>query len=418
MATVLPFAGMRPPGNLAAQVAAPPYDVISSSEARQLAANNPLSFLHINKPEIDLPEDIDIHSDAVYEQGRLNMERFLAEGVLLRDAKPAFYLYRQALEQNGQVLHAQTGIVGLVSADEYERDVIRKHELTRPEKEDDRVKHMQAVQAQTGPVFLTYRAEEKIEYLVTEHCKAQPEFDFTSDNVRHQLWLLTEPDLLEEITALFSTVPTLFIADGHHRSAAAVRYRDYCREQNSKHTGDEAYNFFMAVLFPHDQLNILGYHRVVRDLGSMDAESFLDALREHYDISPNKNEAMPTAPGQFGLYLDGQWYRIILKAPVEHANAVSALDASILQDTVFSPLLNINDVRVDPRVDFIGGIRGQSALEAAVDSGEFASAFACYPISVEELMTVAEQGKLMPPKTTWFEPKLKSGLVIHYLKEE
>lgn len=416
MATVLPFAGMRPPGKLAEQVAAPPYDVISSGEARQLAENNPLSFLHINKPEIDLPEDVDVHSDAVYEQGRQNMERFLAEGIFARDAHPAFYLYRQALEQDGQVLHAQTGIVGLVSADEYEKDIIRKHELTRPEKENDRVKHMQAVQAQTGPVFLTYRTEEKIERLVAEHCRASPEFDFTSDNVRHQLWPLTDKDLLNEISSLFATVPTLFIADGHHRSAAAVRYRDYCREQNTQHTGNEAYNFFMAVLFPHDQLNILGYHRVVRDLGGMDAQAFLDALAEHYEIKPNKTEAMPTTHGQFGLYLDGQWYRLTLKNPAAlHSNTVSALDVSILQDTVFSPLLDIKDVRVDPRVDFIGGIRGQGALEQAVDSGEFAAAFACYPISVEQLMTISGQGELMPPKTTWFEPKLKSGLVIHYL---
>ena len=412
MATVLPFAGMRPPSEIVEQVAAPPYDVLSSLEARELAKKNPYSFLHINKPEIDLPLEVDVYSDAVYAQGSENISRFINKGILVRDSIPAFYIYRQSLGD-----HEQTGIVCLVSIDEYENNLIRKHELTRPQKENDRVKHMQAVSAQTGPVLMIYGAEKKLSDIVSQCDQEAPEYDFDSDSVRHQLWLVDNSKLLLEISDAFTSVQELYIADGHHRSAAAARYREICRTNNSNHTGDEPYNFFMAVLFPHDELNILGYHRVVRDLNGMDPQSFLDGLAKMYNITPTKTHAMPAASGQFGLYLDGQWYQLVLKN-CENLDGKGEendelLDVTVLQDTVLSPLLGIIDIRSDNRIDFVGGMRGQNGIENAVNSGEFVAGFACYPVRIEQLMTVASQNKLMPPKSTWFEPKLKSGLVIH-----
>ncbi len=409
MATVRPFAAYRPPSELSEKVAAPPYDVINSLEARELAEDNPVSFLHITKPEIDLPVDADPYSDEVYARARENMAQFLEKGIFRADGEACFYLYRQSMSLSTGV-HSQTGIVGLVSADEYESNVIRKHELTRPQKENDRVRHMDAVQAQTGPVFLTYRLDKALADLMASRCEAEPEVEFSSDGVEHQLWVINEAEVIEQISTQFSHIPTLFVADGHHRSAAAVRYRDKRRNENPAHTGDEAYNAFMAVLFPHNQLNILGYHRVIRDLGGLDAQGLLDAVAEHYDIQPAKSEAMPERANQFGLYLDGQWYRLVVKT-----NPRDALDVSILHDTILEPVLGIKDERSDSRLDFVGGIRGQHGLEKAVDSGEFVAAIACYPVSIEQLMSVAKQDKLMPPKSTWFEPKLKSGLLIHKL---
>jgi uncharacterized protein (DUF1015 family) len=410
MATVLSFAGMRPPPQLADQVAAPPYDVINSDEARELAENNPNSFLHINKPEIDLPSDVDVYSDVVYAQGSENIARFIKEGILVQDSAPGFYIYRQSLGD-----HEQTGIVCLVSADDYENNLIKKHELTRPQKENDRVRHMQAVNAQVGPVLMIYAAEKKLSDIVHQCCQKAPEYDFDSDSVRHQLWLVDESALLQEISEVFTSVPKLYVADGHHRSAAAVRYREMCKEKNPDHTGKEPYNFFLAVLFPHDELNILGYHRVVRDLNGMDPQSFLDELAKTYDITPTQTQAMPAAAEQFGLYLDGQWYQLVLQNRDNLGAEDELLDVAILQDTVLSPLLDIHDIRSDKRIDFIGGIRGQAGIEKAVNSGEFVAGFTCYPVRIEQLMAVASQDKLMPPKSTWFEPKLKSGLVIHNL---
>jgi len=411
MATVLSFAGMRPPPQLADQVAAPPYDVINSEEARELAENNPHSFLHINKPEIDLPREVDVYSDAVYEKGSENITRFIKEGILVQDSAPGLYIYRQSLGD-----HEQTGIVCLVSADDYENNLIKKHELTRPQKENDRVQHMQAINAQVGPVLMIYAAEKKLSDIVQQCCQKAPEYDFDSDSVRHQLWLVDESVLLQEISEAFISVPELYVADGHHRSAAAVRYREMCRTKNPNHTGKEPYNFFLAVLFPHDELNILGYHRVVRDLNGMDSQSFLDELAKTYDIRTTTIHAMPVAAEQFGLFLEGQWYQLVLQNRDNlGAEGDELLDVAILQNTVLSPLLDIHDIRSDKRIDFIGGIRGQAGIEKAVNSGEFVAGFACYPVRIEQLMTVASQNKLMPPKSTWFEPKLKSGLVIHNL---
>ena len=410
MATVLPFRGMRPLPALAANVAAPPYDVVSSDEARALAHGNSLSFLHISKPEIDCDPAVDVYSDAVYDTGRANMARFISDGILSLDGSPCFYLYRQSLGE-----HSQTGVVGLVSIDEYENDVVRKHELTRPVKENDRTRHMQAVQAQTGPVFLTYRAQNALDDLMADCADGVPVNDFISYGVQHEFWVINDAVIGDRISSLFQHVPTLFVADGHHRSAAAMRYRALRRDANPQHTGKEAYNYFMAVLFPHDQLNILGYHRVIRDLGEYDATGFLAALEDNFTVKASAAR-LPDAPEQFSLYLAGQWYRLDFRQPSDAiADSVSRLDVSILQDSLLAPLLGITDQRTDDRVDFIGGARGLAVLEKAVDNDGFAAAIACHPVAIEQLMTIAGEGKLMPPKSTWFEPKLKSGLVIHKL---
>lgn len=412
MATVLPFTGMRPRQDLAERVAAPPYDVVSSAEARALVRGNPYSFLHISKPEIDLDPGVDVYSDKVYNRGRESIEQFIADGIFRMDDNPGFYLYRQTLGK-----HVQTGIVALVSADDYENGIIRKHELTRPDKETDRTRHMQAVKAQTGPVFLTYRSETGLSLLMTQCALSEPVNDFTSDGVRHQFWLITETAVQQQIKSGFQLIPHLYVADGHHRSAAAVRYRALCRDNNPDHDGSEAYNYFMAVLFPHNQLNILGYHRVIRDLGDYTSDTFLDALGAHFDISDSPVPVLPAAAHSFGLYLKGRWHTLTFRPPASGIrDAVAALDVSILQDTILTPLLGITDPRTDARVDFIGGARGTAALEQAVDSGDYKAAFTCFPVTIEQLMTIADAGRLMPPKSTWFEPKLKSGLVIHKLE--
>jgi uncharacterized protein (DUF1015 family) len=421
VATVLPFAGIRPQAKLAEQVAAPPYDVVNSTEARELARGNPHCFLHISKPEIDLPPETDSHDDCVYQKGRENLDCFLAESILSKDLHPCFYLYRQSIEdpkgnKAEAVQHSQTGFVGLVSADDYEADVIKKHELTRPDKENDRVRHMAALAAQTGPVFLTYQGEHALQLIMDKWSQPQPVYDFVSDGVRHQFWTVTDEDAIAQISSHFEKIPALFVADGHHRSAAAVRYRAMRREQNPQHTGKEAYNYFMAVMFPHDQLNILAYNRVVKDLGTYDKQLFLAALSADFEVTVCAQGVLPERSGSFGLYLDAQWYRLDYRAINNAAvDLVSGLDVSILQDKILSPLLGIADPRTDPRIDFIGGIKGLPALEQAVDSGEYAAAFTFFPVSIKALMQIAEQGKLMPPKSTWFEPKLKSGLILHAL---
>jgi len=411
VATVVPFTGMRPRQELADKVAAPPYDVVSSEKARALADGNPLSFLHISKPEIDLDPSVDVYSDAVYDRARANMDRSLAEGIFTPDPLPCFYCYRQTLGD-----HCQTGIVALVSANEYENGTIKKHELTRPAKENDRTRHMAAVRAQVGPVFLTYRADATLKDRVSRSTAGTPVNDFVVEGVRHQLWIMDDTSVLESVTNLFAAVPVLFVADGHHRSAAAVRYRAQCRDANPGHTGTEPYNYFMAVLFPHDELTLLGYHRVIRDLGAYDVPGFLVALGEVFHITPSQAPVTPMRPQVFGLYLAGHWYALALKDQYQPAtDVVSSLDVAILQDHVLTPLLAIRDPRTDDRIDFIGGARGLAALAEAVDNGGYAAAFACHPVTIEQLIAIAEEDRLMPPKSTWFEPKLKSGLVMHWL---
>lgn len=414
MAVVRPFRGLRPKKELAEQVAAPPYDVLDSEEAREMAKGNPYTFLHVNKPEIDLDPSVDLYDERVYEKGAENLRKFIREGFVFQDEKPKFYIYRQIMGS-----HQQTGLVACASVDEYEQDRIKKHELTRQEKEDDRVKHILHQNAQVGPVFLTYRAREEIDRTIAEITKGDPEYDFTSDDgVRHTLWVVNDDSLIRKIEELFSQVDVLYVADGHHRSAAAMRVREIKKNANPQHTGKEEYNYFLTVIFPHNQMQILDYNRVVKDLNGLDEASFLKKVKEKFEVTPMP-EGQPFKPNrthEFGMYLNGRWYKLTAKpGSYDENDPVKRLDVSILQENLLAPILGIGDPRKDKRIDFVGGIRGLSELEKRVNSGNWAVAFALYPTSIEELMAIADAGKIMPPKSTWFEPKLKSGLVVHLL---
>ncbi len=413
MAIVKPFRGLRPRPDLADKVAAPPYDVLDSNEARQMAKGNPISFLHVNKPEIDLDPKIDLYDPRVYQKGAENLKKFITDGIMFQDKKPMFYVYRQIMGD-----HQQTGLVACASIDEYERDLIKKHELTRPDKEDDRVNHINTVNAQVGPVFLTYKAQKPIDQLIEKITATEPEYDFISpDKVRHILWLVEDAQLIRKIIDLFATIDYLYVADGHHRSAAAQRVRDIRRRANPQHKGTEEYNYFLSVIFPHDQMMILDYNRVVKDLHGLSTDEFLEKVKTKFEVELiGKEPYKPKKHKEFGMYLDGKWYRLTAKPKsYNEKDPVKRLDVSILQDNLLEPILGIGDPRKDKRIDFVGGIRGLKELEKRVKSGDWKVAFALYPTSIEELMTIADSGKIMPPKSTWFEPKLKSGLVVHLL---
>ncbi len=413
MARIEPFRAWRPRPDLAERVASPPYDVINTEEARELAGGNPLSFLHVVKPEIDLPPGTDPYAPEVYEKGAENLRRLIADGVLIREGRPALYLYRQRMGG-----HVQTGVVAGASVDEYEADLIKKHEHTRRAKEDDRTRHVEALNANTGPVFLTYRARPEIDALVAELTAGEPVYGFTApDGVVHTLWVVDDPADRDRLREAFAGVPVLYVADGHHRSAAAVRVRAKRREANPAHTGEEPYNFFLSVIFPHDQMMIMDYNRVVRDLAGMDEAAFLDRVRERFDVEA-ASEPKPREPRTFGMYLGGRWYRLRAKDGTYPADdPVRSLDVAILQDNLLAPVLGIGDPRSDERIDFVGGIRGTAELERLVDSGRWAVAFAMHPTSIDQLFAVADAGKVMPPKSTWFEPKLRSGLIVRPLED-
>ncbi|MEZ4301736.1 MAG: DUF1015 family protein [Polyangiaceae bacterium] len=405
MATVEPFQAFRPPQADAVSVASPPYDVINTREARELARDNPKSFLHVSRPEIDLPEDTDDHDDAVYAQGTKNLTALIANGALLQDPEPHLYLYAQQMGD-----HRQVGVVGCASVAEYEADLIKKHEKTRADKEDDRTRHIEELGAHDEPVFLTYRADPEIDALVADATKAPPIYDFTTaDDIRHTLWVLGR----EGTAALherFKAVPVLYVADGHHRSAAAARVHKKLRGDGGQH------HAFLAVIFPHDQMKILPYNRVVRDLQGRSPEALLATLRERMDIEPRADgaAATPTAPRQFGLYLAGKWYLATArKGTFDESDPVKSLDCSICQDQILEPVFGVTDPRRDKHVDFVGGIRGIAELERRVDSGAFTLALHLYPTQIEQLFSVSDAALLMPPKSTWFEPKLRSGLFIH-----
>ncbi len=413
MARLEPFRAWRPALGLAERVASPPYDVLSTEEARRMAEGNPHSFLHVVKPEIDLPEGTDLYSPEVYATGAENLRRLVDEGVLIREERPAFYLYRQRMGD-----HVQTGVVAGASVDEYEADLIKKHEHTRRAKEDDRTRHVEALNANTGPVFLAYKARKEIDRLVERLTAAEPTYDFTAeDGIRHTLWVVDDPAAVEELRAAFAGVPEMYVADGHHRSAAAVRVREARRAANPRHTGDEPYNFFLSVIFPHDQLRILDYNRVVRDLAGHSRNAFLGEISGKFSVAPTE-EPRPAAPHEFGMYLDGTWYRLTARPGTWPADdPVRSLDVAILQENLLAPVLGIGDPRSDERIDFVGGIRGLGELERRVDSGEWAVAFAVHPTSIEQLFAVADAGRVMPPKSTWFEPKLRSGLIVRPLED-
>ncbi len=412
MATLRPFKGFRPTPEFAAQVASRPYDVLNSDEARSEAAGNPLSFLHVGKPEIDLPPDISPHDRSVYEKGKENLQKFIKDGILKEDPDRCFYLYAQI-----QGAHTQYGIVGCASVDEYLKNTIKKHELTRPDKEDDRTKHILATNAHTGPVFLTYRAQPTVGEIVNAVRVDQSVVDFTADDgVRHQLWVIKDKRTIQSISSVFKQVRTLYVADGHHRCAAAARAARVRADANPHHTGEEEYNFFLAVLFPHDQVRIMDYNRVVKDLNGRTPEKFLDELRNHVKVNTEVTPVSPAIKGEFGMYLENRWFRLTCNPQVfKHPDPVERLDVALLQTEILAPVLGIEDQRTSKRIDFVGGIRGLTELEERVDSGEMAVAFSLHPTSIEELFAVADAGKIMPPKSTWFEPKLRDGVVVHFL---
>ncbi len=413
MAKLKPFKAWRPRPDVCAEVASPPYDVLSSDEARQMAAENPVSFLHVVKPEIDLEKGTDVYAPAVYAKGAENLKRLMDDGVLIQEAAPAFYLYRQRMGD-----HVQTGLVAGASVDEYEADLIKKHEHTRPVKEDDRTRHIDALDANTGPVFLTYRARPEIDRLVDRLTGGEPVYDFVApDGIQHVLWVVVDADDRDALADAFALVPELYVADGHHRSAAGTRIRSLRRDANADHTGEEAYNYFLSVIFPDDQMMILDYNRVVRDLNGLDAEAFVAAVGKNFDASRVEN-GKPARARCFGMYLDGRWHRLTAKeGSFPSDDPVRSLDVAILQENLLAPVLGIGDPRSDERIDFVGGIRGLAELERKVDSGEWAVAFALHPTSIDQLFAVADAGLVMPPKSTWFEPKLRSGLVVRPLSE-
>jgi uncharacterized protein (DUF1015 family) len=406
VAVIRPFRALRPPAERAQAVASVPYDVVNTEEARALANGNDLSFLHVSRPEIDLPGGTDIHSDAVYRKAVENFEKLIATCPLENEAEPSLYLYR--LIMGG---HEQIGIVACCSIDEYDNDTIRKHERTRRDKEDDRTRHMLMLRAQTGPVFLTYRTRPEIDAQVSEAISDSPLYDITAeDGIRHTIWRLSDTDALVNS---FNSVPLLYIADGHHRAASASRARAELRDQSFKHTGEEDYNYFLTVIFPDSQLQILAYNRVVRDLNGLSKEEFLDAIRRFFTISENADPA-PKERGRWSMYLDGTWYGLQLSPETTLPDGVvQSLDVSVLQDRLLDPVLGIKDIRTDKRIDFVGGLRGTRELQYLVDEGKVAVAFSLYPTTVAELLMVSDANQIMPPKSTWFEPKLRDGLLIH-----
>ncbi|MCF7985104.1 MAG: DUF1015 family protein [Thiohalocapsa sp.] len=410
MSLITPIQGLRPAPSRAGDVAAPPYDVMSAEEARRMIDGRPWSFLHVSRPEVDLPPGTDPFSDAVYAKARENFERMLAAGVLRRDPEPRYYAYR--LTMGG---HRQTGLVGAASVAAYDNGRIKKHEYTRPAKEDDRVRQIEALSAQTGPVLLVYRAQAAIDEILARASAGAPDIDITAgDDVRHELWSIDDTDRIARLTGAFDALDALYVADGHHRSAAASRVAAARRAADPD--PDAAHQYFLAVVFPHDQMRILPYNRVVKDLHGLDADRFLQRIAEAFRVEPSDVPFAPDKPAEFGMYLDGRWYRLALDpGRIPRDDPVRRLDVSLLQDQLIEPILGIADPRRDERIDFVGGIRGLDGLAARVDDGGMRVAFSLHPTRMQELMAVADAGEVMPPKSTWFEPKLADGLVSHML---
>ncbi|QTA37716.1 DUF1015 domain-containing protein [Thermosipho ferrireducens] len=410
---VRPFKGLRPREDMVEKVAAKPYDVVTTEEARKEAEKNPYTFYRVTRPEINFDSEVDTQSDEVILKGKEILEMFQKEGVMILEDKPAFYIYRETMGD-----YSQIGIYATFSTKEYQEGKIKKHELTRKDKEDERAKHVQLLKAHAGPVFLMYRAKPEVDELIIKHTEKTPVYDYTDDSgVHHTLWVVKDENEVKEIEEAFKNINAFYIADGHHRAAAAARAAEAFAKENPGHTGKEEYNYFLAVLFPHNQLNILDYNRVVKDLNGLGEEEFIEKLKEKFLIedapeSPYK----PQTKHEFGMYLSGKWYKLTAKKGTYDENdVVSSLDVSILQENLLKPILGIENPRTDKRISFVGGIKGVKELQRLVDNGEFKVAFSMYPTSIEELLAVADEGKIMPPKSTWFEPKLKSGLVVHLI---
>ena len=410
MPLVKPFTGLRPAAGRADDVVAPPYDVMNADEARQMVEGRPWSFLHISRPEVDLPVGTDPYSDQVYAKAAENLNSMVEQGVLVRDPRDSYYVYRLTMGD-----HVQTGLVAAASVEAYDNDRIKKHEFTRPVKEDDRVRQVEALNAQTGPVFLVYKANQVVDELLKQVSASAADVDVTArDGVRHEIWVLSDEEKLNTLTSAFDAMEAIYVADGHHRSAAGSRVGNSKKSDNPNHTGEESYNYFLSVIFPHDQMQILDYNRVVKDLNGLSSEDFLNRVAERFTVDMSDSQVKPSREAEFGMYLDGKWYRLTLKSDLP-SDPVARLDVSLLADNLVEPVLGISDPRRDNRIDFVGGIRGLGELEKRVDSGDWAVAFALYPTTMEALMAVADAGEVMPPKSTWFEPKLADGLVSHVL---
>jgi uncharacterized protein (DUF1015 family) len=408
MVTISPFKALRPDAQFAKQIASRPYDVLNSKEAKVEAQGNPSSFLHITKSEIDLPESIDVHSQAVYDKAKENLQAFISRNVLFQEDKPCYYIYR--LIMNGR---SQTGLVCVSSVDDYENGLIKKHEFTRPEKELDRINHIKTTGAQTGNVFLAYRNEENIDLLINKWTtEKNPQYDFVADdNIQHSIWIVSEDNTIEKITYLFKEkVPCTYIADGHHRAASAAKVRTALGNNDTAET-----NFFLTTLFPSNQLHILDYNRVVKDLGALSDDDFLEKISEKFTVLKVDKAYKPSELHHFGLYLNNQWYELIAKANTFTEDPIGILDVTILQNNLLDPILDIKDQRTDKRIDFIGGIRGLEELEKRVDTGEMKLAISLFPVSIQQLFDISDSGNVMPPKSTWFEPKLRDGLLTHLI---
>ena len=413
MAIIKPFRGLRPPHNLVSQVASRPYDVLNSEEARAETAGNEKSLYRIIKPEIDFPIGKDEHDEDVYEKALENFKEFQQEGWLVQDDEEIYYVYAQTMNDK-----TQYGLVVCAHVDDYMSGKIKKHELTRRDKEEDRMKHVRVNNANIEPVFYAYPENQELNQIVEKTAKQDAEYDFVSvDGVGHHFWLISDKNDIARITEIFASFPAMYIADGHHRSAAAALVGAEKAKQNPSHTGDEEYNYFMAVCFPDNQLTIIDYNRVVKDLNGLSAEEVLEKLAANFDVEPTGTEILrPKALHNFSIYMDGKAYNLTAKPGTYNDNdPIEQLDVTISSNLILNDILGIKDLRSDNRIDFVGGIRGLGELKKRVDSGEMAFAIALYPVSMKQLMTIADTGNIMPPKTTWFEPKLRSGLVIHKL---
>ena len=413
MSLIRPFAALRPAPGRAGEVVAPPYDVLNTAEARVLAEGRPWSFLHISKPEIDLPPDTDPYAPEVYAKAAENLKKMIDAGVLKQDDSACYYAYRLIMGE-----HVQVGLVAAASVADYDTNRIRKHEFTRPDKEDDRVRQIDALNAQTGPVLLAYPNAPEVDSILAAATQGTPDADSVApeSGVRHTLWVIRDANAVSRLTALFDAMPALYIADGHHRSASASRICAARRANNPGHTGAESYNAFLSVIFPHHQMKILDYNRVIKDLNGLSEAEFMARVAENFMLEASATPVNPSRPGEFGMYLGGQWQRLTIRGDlIPHADPVGRLDVSLLQNNLIAPVLGITDPRRDKRIDFVGGIRGVGELQKRVDSGEMAVAFSLHATRMEDLMAVADANEVMPPKSTWFEPKLADGLASHCL---
>ena len=410
MALIKPFRGYRPPENLADKITSPPYDVMTSDEAREMVQNNNDSFLRIIKPEIDYNSGEEPLGDDLHNHAKHNLLDYIEKGNLIQDANFCFYLYQITMGN-----HTQTGIMAAVSIAEYNEGLIKKHEFTQPEKEDDRTRHIEITNANTGPVFLTYRNDGKLKNVTLEILNSHPDISFTADDgTFHTLWKVENKIQVERLINYFQAMPALYIADGHHRAASAARVQKFREDANSNHTGDESYNYFLSVIFPHDEMQILDYNRVVKDLNGLTEEQFHESIKENFDVVPIPHPPLPIPENNYSMHINGKWYQLEALAHVKSDDPVEGLEASILQKYLLTPILDIDEPRTNKRIDFVGGIRGMEELERRCQT-DCAVAFALPPISIEQLLSVADSGQVMPPKSTWFEPKLRSGMVVRLL---